>query len=755
MSTEPLTTEQRLMRAHRKKQAEARAEAVRAKQPKTPAPSRFCDEREGDTMRVCTLPPGHEGDHDSGVKTWPRRDSEEPSLTDICPKCNREFGEHDGKKCPKPVSEDRLAHVYSLIVGAGASGARATDIALVHRSAIRDLERAGRIEYRNDRWFPAEEPQPDTKNTGSPPGRATEETTRSMEAIDHIRLDRIAPDAAQPRKHFDETKLNELAASITKHGVQQPICVRPVAGKAGHYTIVFGERRWRASEIAGLDTIPAIVDTEANDDPNALLERQLIENAQREDLHPLEEGEALRTLHEQHIYGIEELAAKVGKSRSHVYARIALTKLAPGVQKAMLEGRLPHAHGELIGRIPDHKLQEQCCKEVLGQVNHDVLRNLEDVGLRHEAVNEKDERAVWQGDSKKQTLSFRATAQLVRRRYQTRLSLATFDPADAALTPAGPCGPCPHNSGNQPELPGMSAPAKADSYCGNLPCFEQKTAAQWKRTADAARAEGKKVFEGKKAEAMFYGAGQLKSDSGYAVPTQRLPYSVIQSYDNKLTYKKLLGKHIAEVPKAIVQDERGAAVEVLDQKKAIEILRERKLLPKKGSSSGIRNGSQTEAEKKAAKLRKEEREKEKLREEAFPFLLTQAVGAAKTLPEAKAAALWRLVALFLREYLDYAAGELYRSLYDDAEPHDHIGERIEKLKSESDLRGLVIELLLIQAADDVTSGAGVTEAMELATKLLGLDWKKAEKYALDKRALDKQTEAAEKATTAKKKGARK
>src|SRR6185436_1693538 len=84
---------------------------------------------------------------------------------------------------------------------------------------------------------------------------------------------------------------------------------------------------------------------------------------------------------------------------------------------------------------------------------------------------------------------------------QTRLALATFDPSDATLTTAGACGPCAFNSGNQPELPGMSAPTKPESHCGNLQCFANKTAAQFKRIADAAKAEGKKVIEGKKAAA--------------------------------------------------------------------------------------------------------------------------------------------------------------------------------------------------------------------------------------------------------------
>lgn len=597
----------------------------------------------------------------------------------------------------------------------------------------------------------------DTESAPKSNGKLKTAPPKKARRVEMIARDNIAPDPNQPRKTFDETKLAELAASIAIHGVEQPIVVRPNLRSPHNYIIIFGERRWRAAGLAGLTEVPSIIDSDADDDAALLLERQLVENAQRDDINPLEEGEALNTLHTKHGYSIEELTEKTGKSRSHVYSRIALTKLAAGVKKAIGEGRLPHAHGGLIGTIPDLKAQEQCCKEVLGELAPQALRALEDIGVSHEQVTDDANRRVMYSDGKPQVLSFRATAALIRRRYQTRLQLASFDPADASLTVAGACGPCQYNSGNQPELPGIAAPTKDGSYCSNLACFEKKTQAAFKRVADAAKAQGKKVFEGKKAESMLSHNGEIKPDTGFVAPDQRLPWNLVGSYDDKFTYKRMLGKHLAEVPTAIVQNDRGAPVEVLDIEKAHEVLKEHKLLPKKASAS---SSKPTAADKRAKAKQKEEKAAEKLRDEAVPYFVAQAAAAAKELPATKNAALWRMLALFVREFFDYDAGALYRGMYDDEDPHDHIGERAEKLKDEADLRSLVVELVVIQAGADIASGSGMTdEAMELATKILGLDWKKAEKLALIGReqkkvndALEKQAEAA-KAT--KKKGGRK
>ncbi len=141
--------------------------------------------------------------------------------------------------------------------------------------------------------------------------------------VSAIPIDRIAPNPAQPRRHFNPDALNELAASIRKHGVLQPIIVcRAATDVVGEgYLIMAGERRFRASKLAGLDVLPALV---RDDDP---IEVAMIENLQREDLSPLEEAEGLGSLIDQYSYTHETLAELIGKSRPYVSNTLALCRL--------------------------------------------------------------------------------------------------------------------------------------------------------------------------------------------------------------------------------------------------------------------------------------------------------------------------------------------------------------------------------------------------------------------------------------------
>src|SRR5213594_3015014 len=151
---------------------------------------------------------------------------------------------------------------------------------------------------------------------------------RQRTVLTVVPLRDVHPNPDQPRKHFDDEKLGELAASIKAHGLLQPIVVRPTA--AG-LEIVAGERRFRAAQLAGLDRLPALV--REVEDP---LELALIENLQREDLSPLEEAEALATLIARHGYSHREVADLIGKSRPYVSNTLALIRL-PEAVKADLE----------------------------------------------------------------------------------------------------------------------------------------------------------------------------------------------------------------------------------------------------------------------------------------------------------------------------------------------------------------------------------------------------------------------------------
>ena len=163
-----------------------------------------------------------------------------------------------------------------------------------------------------------------------------------------IELLRRNPD--QPRKTFDETELDELAASIRRKGVIQPLLVRPAPGREGEYEIVAGERRWRAAQRAGLRELPAVV--RALDDTE-VLQIAIIENVQRADLNAVEEALAYRALIDQYGHTQEEVAEAVGKSRSHVANTMRLLGLPEDVRNHVLTGRLTAGHARALATAAD------------------------------------------------------------------------------------------------------------------------------------------------------------------------------------------------------------------------------------------------------------------------------------------------------------------------------------------------------------------------------------------------------------------
>ncbi|MBE6961859.1 MAG: ParB/RepB/Spo0J family partition protein [Ruminococcaceae bacterium] len=149
--------------------------------------------------------------------------------------------------------------------------------------------------------------------------------------------------SSQPRKHFDESALQDLADSIREHGIIQPLTVRKLS--SGYYQIIAGERRWRAARIAGLREIPVIV-VEADDRKAA--ELAMIENLQREDLNPMEEAAGYQTLIDQYHMTQEEAAKRVGKSRSAVTNAIRLLSLCPPLRAMVEEGKLSAGHARAL-----------------------------------------------------------------------------------------------------------------------------------------------------------------------------------------------------------------------------------------------------------------------------------------------------------------------------------------------------------------------------------------------------------------------
>lgn len=161
--------------------------------------------------------------------------------------------------------------------------------------------------------------------------------------IKTLKLRDIEPNPDQPRKNFEKDKLEALAASIKEHGIVQPIVVKPQ--KNGMYTIVAGERRWRAAHIAGLTQVPCV---EGDYTEKQIMELALVENLQREDLNPIEESEGYRKLMDTFGLTQEEVAARVGKSRSAVANALRLNGLSDKIKDMVIEGKLTSGHARAL-----------------------------------------------------------------------------------------------------------------------------------------------------------------------------------------------------------------------------------------------------------------------------------------------------------------------------------------------------------------------------------------------------------------------
>jgi ParB family chromosome partitioning protein len=171
----------------------------------------------------------------------------------------------------------------------------------------------------------------------------------------------LVPNRQQPRTHFDEESLEELASSLKLHGMVQPIVVRKVGDK---HEIIAGERRWRAARKAGLAMVPVIV-KEVPDDQ--LLEIALIENIQRQELNPIEEARAYWQLGEHLRLTQEQVADRVSKSRPQVANTLRLLRLPSHLQEHVAAGRVSTGHAKVLLGVDDHRLQEQLAEEVLRQ----------------------------------------------------------------------------------------------------------------------------------------------------------------------------------------------------------------------------------------------------------------------------------------------------------------------------------------------------------------------------------------------------
>ena len=185
------------------------------------------------------------------------------------------------------------------------------------------------------------------------------EEAKTNDQIVEINLSELRANPYQPRKNFDEEALNELASSIKEHGVFQPIIVKKsIKG----YEKIAGERRFRASKLAGMQTIPAIVKDFSDEE---MMQIALLENLQRENLTSIEEAKAYKSIIESMNITQDELAKKVGKSRSHITNILGLLKLPASVQDMVLYNKLSMGHARVLSKLDDPKIVEDLAQRVI------------------------------------------------------------------------------------------------------------------------------------------------------------------------------------------------------------------------------------------------------------------------------------------------------------------------------------------------------------------------------------------------------
>jgi len=207
--------------------------------------------------------------------------------------------------------------------------------------------------------------------------------SRSEDGLLYVEVNRIVPNPLQPRSVFDKDQLFELAASIKEHGVIQPLLVN--SANNGKYTLIAGERRWQASQLAGINTVPVVVRQSTE---QQMLELSLIENIQRADLNPLEEANAYRHLSDDFSLSHEEIASRVGKSRVAVTNTMRLLNLPITVQNSLTMGEISEGHARALLGLVNPKAIESALRTVLAK-RFTVRQTEELVGLLKGIQKEK------------------------------------------------------------------------------------------------------------------------------------------------------------------------------------------------------------------------------------------------------------------------------------------------------------------------------------------------------------------------------
>lgn len=396
-----------------------------------------------------------------------------------------------------------------------------------------------------------------------------------------VKLESIKPSALNPRRTFNEGKMKELIASVEEKGILNPILLRPSNGK---FEIVSGERRFRAATAAGLEEIPAVI--RPLDDTQAL-ECMIIENLQREDVHPLEEAEGYETLLHNHSYKLaEDIAAKVGKSKGYIYGRLKLCALTPDNRKLFYDNKFNPSVALLVARIPAH-LQKEAGKKIAT------------------------------GGPAGEPMSYRAAMEFITKEYMLVLKEAPFDTDDALLIQeTGSCTMCQKRTGNQKEL---FADVSSADVCTDPECFKAKKAAGVKRALAKAKESGKIVLSEKEAKKVFFSEDSLYLGEGY------INLDAICEEDRQSRKYKQLVKAVKDSKVvAAVNPHSGELVALIHRTEASRIRKKLNINPPKKADKPAKASKEQEKD-----TLKREQEKEQARQAAAFKIIDEIIQSAR------------------------------------------------------------------------------------------------------------------------------
>lgn len=492
-----------------------------------------------------------------------------------------------------------------------------------------------------------------------------------------VPLDSIRSSCTNPRRTF--TGLEELAESIRRHGVLQPPQVLAVGD--GAYELVFGERRWRAARMAGLTNLRVEV---VSLSPAEVVELQLVENAQREGVHPLEEADGFLRLQKEHGYTTDALVARTGKPRAYVLGRLQLCHLGKAGRKAYEAGLLSDYAAMAVARIPG---DEQQAKAV-------------------EALTSRGDVA-----------GPRAVRDIIQRHFMLALKSAPFPTKDAKLLPeAGPCTTCPRRTGACADLFGD---LDDKNLCTDAGCFEKKTQAAWTRAAEKALAEGHEVLDEGASEELFVG-DRVRWGSPFVDLRERCQLDGLEAEGK--TWGEVLGG--LRPPVTIARSDTGRAAKLVKREDALRVLQEAGLLQHAEAPQDAGDA------KASAKALRERRTQEK-------GVVRAAIDTAVQRAEASEAseALLRLVARgFVRASWDEVLREVgkRRGLDAKAAPIAHqLLQAVESLAVPA-LLGLLVELTATRFAHMPNGAAPYGQGLLEACTLFGIDVAALERQVAEK-----------------------